>query len=411
MTTRRIYYDDAYTREFSARVVHCDVLPPDVKSGITSQALGLVLDQTAFYPTSGGQPHDLGKIGDANVLDVRDEGDDIVHVVDRRPSSPDVLGCIHWLRRFDHMQQHTGQHLVSAVFQERFGRATVSFHLGAEVSTIDLRGPEPSEEVLEGAGRATNQIIFEDRPVTVRYGTAEDLAQRGVRKQVEREGILRAIEIEGIDLQPCGGTHVKSTGQIGTLLLKRCTKMRQDWRVEFVCGARAEQAARQDFYRLRGVADRLSCAPEEIAAALDRALTERDANFKRTRALLQRLAELDAEEAVRQTPAGDGGVRVVRRVFGEEVEPEYLGFLGAALAKSTGTVALLARNCCGNVMFAQHPGAGKDMSALLKAVLARVGGKGGGTQDAARGRLEEPGKAEAAIALAVELLSAEAARS
>ncbi|MGH9741308.1 MAG: alanyl-tRNA editing protein, partial [Candidatus Acidiferrum sp.] len=172
MTTRRLYYDDSFEREFTARVVHCEPLPPDLNSGITTPVLKLLLDRTAFYPTSGGQPNDLGKIGDANVLDVRDEGDEIVHVVDRRPGSPDVLGCVNWPRRFDHMQQHTGQHLLSAMFQERFGRPTVSFHLGTEFSTIDLRGPEPSSEILEGAERAANAIIFEDRLVTVRYGTA-----------------------------------------------------------------------------------------------------------------------------------------------------------------------------------------------------------------------------------------------
>ena len=130
MKTHRIYYDDAYVKEFDARIMHCEVLPPDVNSGITAQVWGLVLDRTAFYPTSGGQPNDLGKIGDANVLDVRDDGDEIIHIVDRKPSSPDVLGCINWPRRFDHMQQHSGQHLLSAMFQERYGRPTVSFHLG-----------------------------------------------------------------------------------------------------------------------------------------------------------------------------------------------------------------------------------------------------------------------------------------
>jgi alanyl-tRNA synthetase len=175
MTTRRLYYDDAFEREFTARVLSCELLPPDINSGITTPVWRVVLDRTAFYPTSGGQPHDTGKIGDANVLDVREEGDEIIHVVDRRPDSPDVNGCINWPRRFDHMQQHTGQHLLSAMFQERFGLPTVSFHLGEEICTIDLRGPEPSEEFLEGAERASNKIIFEDRPVNVRYGTADQL--------------------------------------------------------------------------------------------------------------------------------------------------------------------------------------------------------------------------------------------
>jgi alanyl-tRNA synthetase len=404
MKTHRIYYDDAFEREFTARVVHCELLPPDVNAGITAQVLGLVLDRSAFYPSSGGQPHDMGKIGDANVLDVRDEGDEIVHVVDHRPESPDVLGCINWPRRFDHMQQHTGQHLLSAMFQERFGRPTVSFHLGADFCTIDLRGPEPSDEILEGAERAANKIIFEDRPVTVRYGTAEDLVEQGVRKEVEREGILRAIEIEGADLQPCGGTHVKSTGQIGTLLVRRCTKMRQDWRVEFVCGGRAERAARQDFLRIRAAAEKLSCAPDELVVAAERALSERDANFKRTRTLLQRLAEIEAVHAVREAATGPDGLCVVHRVF-EDVEPEFFGYFATEVAKTESSTALLAGQSSGHVLFAQHPAAGKDMNALLKQVLAKVGGKGGGTRDFARGHLDDPTQAEKAIALAQELLS------
>jgi len=404
MKTHRIYYDDAFEKEFAARVLYCELLPPDVNAGITTQVLGLVLDRTAFYPTSGGQPHDLGKIGDANVLDVRDAGDEIIHIVDRRPGSPDVLGCVNWPRRFDHMQQHTGQHLLSGMFQERYGRPTVSFHLGTELSTIDLLGPEPSDEILEGAERAANKIIFEDRPVTVRYGTAEDLAELGVRKEVDREGILRAIEIEGADLQPCGGTHVKSTGQIGTLLVRRCTKMRQDWRVEFVCGGRAEHAARQDFLRLRTAAEKLSCAPEEMVAAAERALSERDANFKRTRALLERLAEIEAAQAVREAGASADGVRIVHRVF-EDVEPEFLGFFATQVGKTEGSIALLAGLRSGNVLFAQHPTAARDMNALLKQVLAKVGGKGGGTRDFARGRLDDPTQAEKSLAFAKELLT------
>src|SRR6267143_1704823 len=244
VTTRRLYYDDAFEKEFTARVVYCEVLPPDVNSGITGSVWKLILDRTAFYPTSGGQPNDLGKIGDANVVDVRDEGDEIIHVVDRKPSDPEVNGCINWPRRFDHMQQHSGQHLLSAMFQERFGLPTVSFRLGSEMCTIDLRGPEPTEEILEGAERAANEIIFEDRPVHVRYGTADELSQLGVRKEVDREGILRAIEIEGADLQPCGGTHVKRTGQIGLVLVRRCTKVRQDWRSNWK-SPRAARSARR----------------------------------------------------------------------------------------------------------------------------------------------------------------------
>ena len=403
MATRRLYYDDAYEKEFKARVIHCEVLPPDVNSGITGTVWGLILDRTAFYPTSGGQPNDLGKIGDANVLDVRDEGEEILHLVDRKPADPDVMGCINWPRRFDHMQQHTGQHLLSAMFQERFGLPTVSFHLGAELCTIDLRGPEPKGKILEGAERAANQVVFEDRPVNVRYGTADQLSQLGVRKEVDRPGILRAIEIEAADLQPCGGTHVKSTGQIGVVLVRRCTKVRQDWRVEFVCGGRAERIARHDFQLLREAAEKLSCSPEEIAAAAVRTLADRDVNFRNLRAAQQSLAETEATLALQTAAPGANGFRVVSRVF-EGVPAEYLGFFATAFAKSEKAIALLAAADGGHLLFAQHPTVGKDMNAVLKQVFEKVGGKGGGTRDFARGKLSDPAKVRQALDVAMSMV-------
>jgi len=223
------------------------------------------------------------------------------------------------------MQQHTGQHLLSAMFQERFGLPTVSFHLGSEMCTIDLRGPEPTEEILEGAERAANEIIFEDRPVTVRYGTADELSQLGVRKEVDREGILRAIEIEGADLQPCGGTHVKRTGQIGLVLVRRCTKVRQDWRVEFVCGRRAEQRrARGDFQVLRQTSEKLSCAAEDVVSRrFARAWRNATRISRIFRAVVQRLAEAEATLALQSAPPGANGFRVVSRVF-EGVPADYL---------------------------------------------------------------------------------------
>jgi alanyl-tRNA synthetase len=402
MATRRLYYDDSYQREFSAQVLSCE---PEMYG--STPAWAVMLDCTALYPTSGGQPNDLGKLGDANVLDVRDCGeDDIIHVVDRALPLGSVQGCVDWTRRFDHMQQHTGQHLLSAVCQERYGRPTVSFHLGADLCTIDLHGPEPTEDILEGAERAANQIISEDRPITTRYGTAQEFAEFGVRKEVQREGILRAIEIEGADLQPCGGTHVKTTAQIGAILVRRCSKMRQDWRVEFVCGRRVARIARQEFRLLQKTAELLGAAPEDVPAAVHRAIGERDAHFKTVRSLWQRLAEADAAGALQAAQRDGNGLRVIARVFGEQSQPEYLSHLATQLAKSEKTVALLSGSADGHLIFAQHPEAGKDMTALLKQVLAQFAGKGGGTRDFARGRLSDAGQAQQAIKLAEEQLLA-----
>jgi alanyl-tRNA synthetase len=405
MATRRVYYDDSFETEFTARVMYCEVLPPDVNAGITGIVWGLLLDRTAFYPTSGGQPHDLGKIGDANVLDVRDEGDEILHLVDRKPSHPDVNCCINWPRRFDHMQQHTGQHLLSAMFLERFGLPTVSFHLGAEHCTIDLRGPEPSEEFLEGAEHAANRVIFEDRSVNVRYGTADQLSQLGVRKEVNREGILRAIEIESADLQPCGGTHVKRTGQIGLILVRRCTKVRQDWRVEFVCGARAERVARHDFMQLCQVADKLSCALEDVVSVVAKVINERDANFKNARAHLQTLAQAEAQLALQATPPDPQGFRIFSRVL-EGMPSEFLGFFATEFAKSEKAIALLTDDD-GSLLFAQNPSSGHDMAQMLKQLLEKLGGKGGGTRDFSRGKLADPSQCRLALAFAVKRLSEE----
>ena len=405
MPTRRLYYDDSFEKEFTAKVLTCEPAALPASPEAKAPAWEVILDRTAFYPGSGGQPHDLGKLGDANVLDVHEHEDEIIHIVDRALDPGEVQGCILWPRRFDHMQQHTGQHLLSAMFQERYGRPTVSFHLGTEICTIDLLGPEPSEEILEGTERAANQIIFEDRAVTVRYGTADVLSKLGVRKEVARDGILRAIEIEAADLQPCGGTHVKRTGQIGMLLARRCAKVRQDWRVEFVCGGRAERTARQDFLLLRQTSEKLNCAPEDVVTAAARVLAERDAHFKNFRAMLESLAKAEAALALQAAQRGPRGFRTVSRVF-EGLPAEYLGFFAAEIAKSEKTIAILALAEDGHVLLAQHPSAAKDMSALLKRVLEKVGGKGGGTRDFARGRLSDATQAKKAVSVAEELLSA-----
>jgi len=404
MSTHRLYYDDAYLQNFDARVLACSPAEPVQGPSGMQPAWEVLLDQTAFYPSSGGQPNDLGLLGEAVVLDVRDEEGDIVHIVDREVAPSEVKGCVNWPRRFDHMQQHTGQHLLSAMFQERFGLPTVSFHLGEEICTIDLHGAEPSRDQLIGAQRAANKAIFEDRPVTVRYGTREQLAQLGVRKEVEREGLLRAIEIEGADLQPCGGTHVKSTGQIGMILVRGCSKVRQDWRVEFVCGRRAEQFATDDFERERTLMGSLGCALDELPATVERLGAERDAHFKSLRAALQQLAALWAVQLASTAPSAANGVRVASLLL-RGAHPELLLPLATEIAKNERTVALLVLQESGQLVFAQHPTAGKDLGAVLKSVLAAHPGKGGGSKDFVRAKLADPGTSAAALELAKSLVS------
>jgi alanyl-tRNA synthetase len=402
MPTRRLYYDDSFQDSFSAQVLSCEPLAKTEDGGLRPR-WGVVLDQTLLYPTSGGQPYDLGKLGDANVVDVWDKDDRIVHVVDRPVAIGRTDGCIHWPRRFDHMQQHTGQHLLSAVFQERFGLITVSFHLGEASSTIDLRGPQPSPLILEGAARAANAVVFEDREITVRYGTSEEFASRGVRKEVDRKGVLRAIEITGIDLQPCGGTHLRHTGQLGIILIRSCTKIRQDWRVEFLCGGRAETAAREDADLIGRLSAQLKCAPQDLNASVEHLLRDREAAAKRLKILLPKVAESDAAGLLAATTPRFDGLRVVSGVL-ESVEPDYLQHLATALVRTENVVAFLADRESGSIVFAQNSRGAKDMNALLKKMFEQFLGKGGGTKDFARGALADPGNANAAMDLAKTLL-------
>ncbi len=403
MSTRRLYYDDAYLQSFDATVLSCEPSSSVFSESGPIAAWEVLLDRTAFYPTSGGQPNDLGTLGQAYILDVRDAGEDVVHIVDREIARGPVDAVVDWSRRFDHMQQHTGQHLLSAMFHERFGLPTVSFHLGSDLCTIDLRGPEPLMEILQGAQRAANEVIFQDRAVTVRYGTAEQLAEVGVRKEVDREGLLRAIEIESADLQPCGGTHVKSTGQIGLILVRRCTRVRQNWRVEFVCGARAERLASGDFQLVQTLAKRLSSAPEDLIATIEKSFTERDSHYKSLRGTLQELAEARAALLASSAPRSTNGTQVVAELL-RDAHPDLLLPLATEVVKHEGMVTMLISEESGQFVLAKHPGANADLASALKEIFAAHQGKGGGTKDFIRAKLTEPRESAQAFALAKKLL-------
>jgi alanyl-tRNA synthetase len=395
--TERLYYHDSFLREFDARVLLCRA---------AGAQFHVVLDRTAFYPISGGQPNDTGKLGEAAVLDVFDsDAGELVHVADRPLSEGPVHGFIDWPRRFDHMQQHTGQHLLSATFLSLFGYATVSFHLGREVSTIDLAPPSGvSTDQLDVAERRVNEIIFDDRPVSMRFGTREELAAAGVRKEVEREGLLRAIAIEGVEVQPCGGTHVSRTGQIGLLAIRKCEKQKSNWRVEFVCGARALRVAKEDRKLLLDAARTLGGAPADVPVLVARAAEERRESDRQRKELQSRLAVYEAGELWQQAADAIHGARVVCKVL-EGAAAEYLRQVATKIAERGSSVALLAARPGGRLVFAQSAGLPGNMNELLRAALAPLGGKGGGTRDFAQGSAPEAGKLDDILRTAMERLT------
>jgi alanyl-tRNA synthetase len=394
--TERLYYRDSFLREFDARVESCEQEGGRWK---------VVLDRTAFYPTSGGQPHDLGKLNGVPVIEVADsENEKVVHYTSTALPAGAVHGEIDWQRRLDHMQQHTGQHLLSAAFIELFKSPTVSFHLGKETSTIDLQAPTIVARHLEEAERRANEIIFEDRVVEIRFGTAEELGETGFRKKVEREGVLRAIEVTGFDRQPCGGTHLQRTGQAGLLLIRKLERRRDLWRVEFVCGHRALGAARGDFATLGRAASLLSCGLTDVPTVLAKMIEEKRAWHSGAKRMEERLAEYEARALLAGTPVENaGGARIISRAL-DEMTPGYLGLVAEKLVGETGVVALLASRGTGHVVFAQTKGFPYDMGALLRETVKEFGGKGGGAKDFAQGSIADLAKADVLLAHAAERL-------
>lgn len=376
--TERLYYNDAYLREFDARVLQC--APAGERWHVT-------LDRSAFYPASGGQPFDTGKLGSANVLEVAEyEPGQVVHVVDQPVTGEAVRGSVDWPRRFDHMQQHTGQHILSAAFVELFNFPTVSFHLGGGTCTIDL--PQmPSAVQLESAEQRANEIVFENRTVEVMYGTADELAKLGIRKAVDRGGVLRAVCIRDFDRQPCGGTHVAGTGEVGFILLRKAGKQKQNWRIEFACGARAVRLARSDCAALTDAARLLSCGISEVAAGIRRTLEEAQSAHKRVQAQMALLAKFEAEALLRAAPATFP--RRIVKVF-EDAEAAYVRAVATSLAAQADVQAFLGTRAGGHVVFAQTPGLPGDMHQVLRAALQPVAGKGGGTRDFAQGSVADP---------------------
>src|SRR5437588_6313240 len=253
MKTERLYYSDPYLLEFDANIVETKPI---------GNRIGVVLDKTAFYPTSGGQPNELGTINDVPLVDCMEDtaGGNVLHVLERKIEGPSVHGRIDSDRRADHMQQHSGQHVLSQAFVELFNWPTVSFHLGVVACTIDLPADSVSREQAEKVQELANRIVRENRDVAVRYVAHEDIAEAGLRKPTERTGDIRVIDIAGYDRSACGGTHVRTTGEIGSILITRIERAKKQTRVEFICGNRVRKYARQGNHTLEAIRQTISAA-------------------------------------------------------------------------------------------------------------------------------------------------------
>jgi alanyl-tRNA synthetase len=376
--TERLYYTDATLCEFTARVI----ARQEDEHGLAVQ-----LDRSAFYPTSGGQPHDRGKLNDVAVLDVW-EGEDgeVWHQVERLPLSDEVRGEIDWKRRFDHMQQHSGQHLLSQAFVRLLDAPTISFHLGSQESHIDLGIPELSWEEAFQVEVEVNRVIWENRPVQIHVVDQDEIHMIPLRRPPKVSGKIRVVWVRDYEVSACGGTHVGQTGAVGLLKLTRIERYKGGIRVGFVCGSRALRGYQRSLRGLQEVSASLSVHPDELGEAVKRLQDESKGTRRVLKEVQGELMALAAENLWEQTPVVDGVRRVVAHV--EDSSFEQARGIAAQLSARPRTLALLAvSEAKGTRLVCQRNDdlPEQDAAAILRSAAEKLGGRGGGTPSQAQG--------------------------
>ena len=404
--TERLYYNDSFLYEFDAQIT--DI----IASTQAEPRPSVILDRTAFYPTGGGQIFDTGLImragpaGDLNkskVVEVADREDGtIIHFVSDAAAlsrGMRVHGIIDADRRRDHMQQHSGQHVLSAAFIRLFKMPTLSFHMGDDYCSIDLDTKALTVEQVAAAERLANEIVLDNRPVEIRYVSQEEAQKLGLRKvpTVDKTE-LRLISVHDVDLTACGGTHVCRTGQIGCILLRKTEKVRQGIRVEFVCGQRAVSTARRDYTTLAEAAGLYSAHIWDLPQQIRKAQDDAKAGRRLREQVLEELAEQHALRLVAETPVADGR-KVVMRIFADRDLPFIRLVAQKCTRADTNVVALLASTSGQtSLVFAQSPGQPFDMGTLMTQAMEKLGGRGGGSRDLAQGGTSEALDVESVLA-------------
>lgn len=405
-TTERLYYSDSRLTEFDAVVIAATETAPD--------RAGVVLDRTAFYPTGGGQPHDTGTLAGARVVDCIDrEGEGVLHVIEGAAPAVGarVGGRVDWARRLEHIQQHTGQHLLSQALVRLFDAPTRAFRMMERVCEIDVELRDPTDARIEQAVDLANRIVWDDRAVIVLNVTAEDAARLPLRKDSAREGSLRVIEIEDFDLSPCGGTHAQRTGEVGVIVARSWERAKGLTRVEFAAGVRAVADYRLANRAAASVAATFSVAREDAAGQAARLVEENKGFARRVRTLEESAAKVEAAELLAESARGGGavdggGAAIIARVY-DGRDAESLKRLASALTSHAGAVALLGSRdgAQARLVFARAADAPGDMNALMREACAAVEGRGGGRPEMAQGGGRGVEKLSAAIEAAARRLA------
>lgn len=394
--TLRLYYEDAYCTEFDAQIQRSMEGDGDTT--------GIILDRTYFYPTSGGQPCDQGSLDTQPVLEVLEENGEVVHWIAGELQGPSIHGRVNWSRRFDHMQQHTGQHILSQAFLKALDAQTVGFHLGEESSTIDLDRATLEAAEAETVENLANEIVFANRPVITRFVGPDELSTLELRKAPAVEKDVRIVEIEGFDRSPCGGTHCSRTGEVGPIAIRKWERRGQEVRVEFLCGWRALRDYHWKTVAINELALALSVKDKELPDAVRRLMQEAADSRRELHRLRDELLAAEAAKLLSET-AWWNDLKVVSRAF-DDREPQQVRKLASVLTSGQKTIALLGiSGKRARLVFACTEDLSVDMAGLLKKTCLTFGGHGGGQPHLAQGGGFPGDKVDKALDFAYQALT------
>lgn len=399
--TERLYYNDSHLIEFEARVV-------DVTERVSGWT-AVVLDRTAFYPTGGGQPSDTGTLNGSRVVECIDDGErGVLHVVQGVAPAREAIvsGRVDWLRRLEHMQQHTGQHILSQAFINLFNAPTKSFRVLEAVCEIDVELSNPTNETIERAVELANNVVWEDRVITIHNVSSEEAAAMPLRKEPARVGELRLIEIEGFDLTPCGGTHAYRTGEVGMIAMRSWERAKGLTRIEFVAGVRALADYRKANRTARDLAALFSTGRDDAPKYAAHMVEENKDLHRQVRALEEVAASVEADRLLASSAIQPDGTRIVSHIF-DSRDAEFLKKIAHVLMTHPQTIALLASGDkdAARLVFARSANASGDMNALMREACILLDGRGGGKPDLAQGGGKNISRLTEALERAVQSLT------
>lgn len=376
LLTKKLFYDNVYQKEFTANILTVKKI---------DEKFHIELSQTAFYPEGGGQPCDQGNIEDLQVSYVYEKDNKIYHVIDKEPPKLHLLKCsIDWKKRFDHMQQHLGQHILSACFHELLDAQTVGFHLGDEFVTIDISLNSISNAQLKKIEYFANQVVFNNLHVKQFYPTASKLSKLPLRKAPTVTENIRIIEIDGFDFSPCGGTHPVHTGEVGLIKIRKHEKIRGNTRIEFVCGNRALKDFHWKNSHINTISNLLSVKDKDALDSVERIYADYTLQKKKIRTLKEQLLDLESL-TLHQNAYAFNDTKIINKVFDDRDFGE-LRTLSTKLISQPNTIVLLgSRNEKAQIILSCSNEINIEMNKIFKEVCPIINGRGGGNVHTAQG--------------------------